>query len=162
LEENILGRRKIMAEENNEDGSLDLDKTVEISDFFTTENETNGTWYEPVIFGVPFGLEFKVIGARSVEAEVIGELRNKEMERISLITNEKERAEKNKNLLNEMASKLVSGLRPARGLTVTLHGNPITYDKAVIKEIFEKQQIIPQLILAYSSNGANFIGKKSD
>jgi len=151
-----------MAEEVVGQVDEDMDNEIEISDFFTASNENEGSWHEPIIFGIPLGLEFKILGARSIEAEVIGEYQSREMEKISLITSDKERAEGSKKLLNEVAAKLVVGLRPKNGKVVKLHGVPITYDKKTILEICEKQPQIPSDILSYSRNGANFIGKKSD
>ncbi|MCK9576211.1 MAG: hypothetical protein M0R51_09830 [Clostridia bacterium] len=157
-----MGRRKKMAEEVTGQVDEDMDNEIEISDFFTSANENEGSWHEPVIFGIPLGLEFKIIGARSIEAEMIGEYQSREMEKISLITSDKERAEANKKLLNEVATKLVVGLRTKNGKVVKLHGVPVTFDKKTILEICEKQPQIPNDILSYSRNGANFIGKKSD
>lgn len=53
--------------------------TVDIADFFTTEGETNGVWYEPVVNGRGIGIEFKVLGNSSDKAIMAAETYEKDL-----------------------------------------------------------------------------------
>lgn len=137
-------------------------KTLDISKFFTKQNEEEGTWVEPIIFGELVGLEFKVLGSNSTKlAMVIDDFKKKSSENES-IKDVEERAKRNQELYAESAAKRVVGIRAARNLNVTVEGKPVEYSDSLIKHIFEEAPEIAGFIIRYSVDTSNFMTKKND
>lgn len=136
-------------------------KTLDISRFFTRKNEEEGSWVEPVVFGELVGLEFQVLGANSTKLALVTEDFKKKSAEIEKLKDVEERAKRNQALYAESAAKRVIGVRAARGLNITVEGEPIEYSEALIKHIFEESPEIANFIIRYSVDTSNFMTKKN-
>lgn len=145
-----------------EEKILEESKVVDVSRFFTKQNEEEGTWVEPIVFGEPVGLEFKVLGSNSTKlAIVVDEFRSKSAE-IEGLKSLEEKAKRNQKLYAESAAKRVVGVRAARGLNVVVEGKPVEYSDSLVKHIFEESPEIAGFIIRFSVDTSNFMKKKND
>ena len=127
---------------------------MDIAKFGTQKNADDGVWFEPVIFGVPMGVEFCVRGkdsdaVRKYEAEVYREtqaMNKNERERI----NWKERG-------IEAAARKVSGMRTKDDSPVTIGGDEIEDNSAGYKKIFRFSPEVGDAITLFAENRANFL-----
>ena len=136
------------------------EKSVDISQFFTTSNEKEGCWIEPKVNGIGIGIEFKVLGLSSDDVMIAADKYDKETEKIE---KEADRVKKiklgNDARVRRIASCVVD-IRGKDGITPVIKGKPLTYSKEVVEEILMESPDIRDEILSASVNSANFMTKK--
>ncbi len=127
---------------------------------FTKDNEEEGVWVEPEIFGIKIGVEFKVIGANSDKLIPVIEEFNKKYGEINAIKDPAEKARKADELYIDTAAKRTVGLRCAEDAEVVIEGKPIEYSDELVRHIFEKSPVCAQYIVLFSRNTENFTNRK--
>ena len=138
-------------------------RTFDLADLiFTKDNENEGVWVEPELFGVKIGVEFKVIGANCDKLITVIEEFNKKYAEVSAIKDTTERAKALDELYVDTAAKRTIGLRCAPDAEVTIEGNPVEYSDAVVRHIFEKSPVCAQFIVLFSRNTENFTNRKKN
>lgn len=96
-------------------------RTFDLADLiFTKDNENEGVWVEPELFGVKIGVEFKVIGANCDKLITVIEEFNKKYAEVSAIKDTTERAKALDELYVDTAAKRTIGLRCAADAEVTI------------------------------------------
>lgn len=132
---------------------------INITDFYSRENEENGKWYEPKIRGVKVGFEVKIFGPNSTTASVAHENYKKAKAEIEKIEDVKVKSEATDKALAEYAASLCSDIRPvgdkklvkADGIT------PVTKDD--IREILYQAPVLAEDIAIYQNNQNNFLSR---
>lgn len=137
-------------------------EVIDIADFFTKSNEEEGTWFEPVVFGKPLGLEFKVLGANSDKVSVINEQFNKKRAEIAVIEDLSKKAKKTAELYAKSAAERVVGIRTKEGKKVCIGGKPIENTEATVFQIFSNSYDIASAVIRFSMDSENFMNKKID
>lgn len=127
---------------------------------FTKDNEEEGRWIEPVIFGQRIGIMFLVLGANSDRISVINEEMNMKLAEYSKIEDPEDRSKKINELYASSASKRVIGLKNAPDADITIDGKPVEYSQNVVKHIFEKSPETAKFVVRYSNDSGNFTNKK--
>lgn len=134
-------------------------KIVDISDFFTKNNSDNGVWHEPNING-KIGIEFLVIGAESNEAAQLFSDYDKDMTRISEISDPEKKNEETRKAIAEVASKIVKNVRGAEGREVMVEGKPLKFSQPVMYNIMYNSPTLANKIIRFARNDTNFMEKK--
>ena len=86
-------------------------EVINLEDFFTTDNEKEGIWYEPKIGGIPCGIEFLVTGRGSDENVANSERYDKDVAGAEDIKDPVERAHKKSVLDANFVATFVKGSR---------------------------------------------------
>lgn len=137
------------------------EKVIDISDFFTTDNEDKGMWFEPVIDGSKTGIEFQVIGANSDKNAVSAERYNKKLAEINAIKDPAEASAKRKELEADRIADLVVGVRSKPGTTVVVNKKPLEYSREVIVLLMRKSPMMAQAIFNFAYKTSNFMKKNN-
>lgn len=128
---------------------------LDISMFFSRENENNGVWFEPTIKGVPSGIEFLVCGLNSNVASVADEEWNKDRQTLSDIKDEKLRSKKEDELFAVRISKYILDIRGKGGKKLVIGGKEVTKDD--IYDIVYNSPAILVEISRFASRLENFL-----
>lgn len=134
---------------------------VDIADFFTTENEKEGVWYEPVINGKGIGIEFKILG-NSCDAAI----RASEEYEKAIAASEKEsdivkRARLNSEAMAKRIEVMVTDIRGKDGKEILIKGQPLTYTKENVMMILNESKAIKSEILNAFTASETFMTKKA-
>ncbi len=136
---------------------------VNLEDFFTSDHERDGIWFEPKIKGIPCGFEFLVTGFGSDENAVNDERFEKENAKAKEIKDSLERQKKLGEIDAKRIAALVKGIRAAEGTTeVDFGGKPIEYSVPLIQEIMLKSPLIKLEVAKFSADTTNFIIRKKN
>lgn len=137
---------------------------IDIADFFTTKNESEGIWFEPKIKKdgkeTGIGIEFKLLGNASDEAVLAGEQYEKDL---SLAEGEKDLVRKTRmerEALVKRISAMVIDIRARQGEEIVIDGKPLTYSKANVEAILEGSRVIRSQLLAAFMDTTNFMTRK--
>lgn len=128
---------------------------------FTKDNEEEGRWVEPVIFGQKIGVEFLVLGANSDRISIVNEDFNKRRADIAKLVDPEERAKQTDALYAKSAAQRVIGLRNAPDAEITVNGKPIEYSQPMVELIFSKSPDTASFIVRFSMDSENFTDKKN-
>lgn len=129
--------------------------TVEISKFFSRDNEERGKWYEPTIRGSKVGFEFRVYGPNSNAALIADDKYKKESEEIELIEDPTEKNNRYKDALARKVARYISDIRGADGRKITINGKDVT--KEDIFEILKEAPTVASDILRFTLRQENFL-----
>lgn len=133
---------------------------VNLEDFFTSENEENGKWFEPSIEGKPCGFEFLVTGAGTDDNAFKAEQYDSELKKAEAIRNPVERSKITKELNAKRIADFVIGFRFAKGCEVYVDGKPVEYSKPMIEKLFLKAPMIANEVYKFAFKTANFMNRK--
>lgn len=133
--------------------------TIELSDFFTSKRETEGVWFEPVVFGKRLGVEFRVLGANSDRVSIAIDEYRKTLSDIEEIVDkgEKEKA-KTKAFVDNVASRITDA-RPVGNNTITIEGKPFAYSPDMVRTIMENCLGVASAIMSFSGESGNFTNR---
>lgn len=134
-----------------------MKNAINISQFFSKQNEEEGKWYEPKVRGVGVGFEVKVYGPNSSAASMAQDKYQKARDEINKISDEKAKIEATDKMLAEYAAALICDIRPIgnKKLTMTENGPEVTIKD--IKEIMYQAPILASDIARFESNQNNFL-----
>lgn len=138
------------------------EKTINIEDFFTVDNENAGLWFEPKIKGEPCGIEFLVTGRGSSENTANTERYEKELAKLQDIKDPIEKVDKAKELDANFVATFVKGIRPAKGTELNFGGKPLEYSVPLIQQILLKSPLIKGEIVAFAKDTTNFIKREKN
>lgn len=133
------------------------DNVINISDFFSKDNEENGIWYEVKVRGVNSGIEFKIYGPNSTAAAVAQDGYNKAKDEINKIEDVTAKSKALDKALAEYAAALCCDIRskdPEKKLT-NKDGSEVT--KADIKDILFNAPVLASDIARFETNQNNFL-----
>lgn len=135
-------------------------KTVELSKFYTRQNEVDGVWYEPKIGLDGIGLECKIKGPSSDEAVLAGDEYRKAQDEGSTIEDEKEKREFEERAVAKLVASLICDVRGKDGNEITLHGKPFEIND--MKELIYESPMIAADIMRFQSKKENFLEMKKN
>lgn len=132
---------------------------MDLRNFDTQKNTEDGVWFEPVVFGVETGVEFRVLGADSdtyrrhsaASLREIQALDKNQQERINFV-------ERNRDAVVVR----VKEIRGKDGNTVILDGVPVEDTAVGYRKIFEACPEIQDAVKAFSDKRANFLPKEKE
>lgn len=133
---------------------------IDIGDFFTTDGEMNGIWYEPVVNGKGIGIEFKILGNSSDQAIMAAEQYEKDY---ALSEKEKDVVKKTRleaEALTKRISAMVIDIRGKDGKEITIKGKPLVYSKENVETILNGSKAIKSDIMKAFLDSSNFMTRK--
>lgn len=135
--------------------------TVDIADFFTTEGETNGVWYEPVVNGRGIGIEFKVLGNSSDKAIMAAETYEKDLAACEKETDIVKKSRMERDALSKRIEVMVLDIRGKDGREILIQGKPLTYSKESVMAILDGSKPIRTELLKAFTTSETFMTKKA-
>lgn len=131
---------------------------INVSDFFSKENEESGKWYEPKVRGVGVGFEFKVYGPNSSAAAVAQDKYQKAKDEVNKIEDPKAKSEAIDKILADYAASLCCDIRGIGDVELQNNdGTKVTKDD--IKSILYNAPVIASDIARFETNQNNFLSK---
>ncbi len=143
---------------NTKTAEKKVEDTLDISQFFTMENEEKGVWFEPFSGSTPTGFEVLVYGPNSKKAWLSGEKYLKELESLQDETDEEVKHDRSNELLVEAVAERCGGIRGKDGATLTIKGKEVTNDD--LKTILTQAPLIALSIWKYCQKADGFLEKK--
>lgn len=140
--------------------SKETEKEVDISDFFTTDNEINGIWYEPCPYGKHTNIEFKLLGISSDVTVTAGDQYDKDMEAAKKETDPVKRDRLETEALVRRVASMVVDIRGKNGFVPKINGEPLTYTKENVKKILRGSRAIRNEFLKVIGGGEDFMTRK--
>ena len=137
-------------------------QVINIEDFFTTQNEDEGVWFEPYINGTPCGIEFLVTGSGTDKNAAQAERFKKERAKIEALKDPEERSAKLKELDSKRAAQFVHGIRAAKGCKINFGGQALEYSKPMIEKIMFGAPLIRLEIINFAYETANFMKREKN
>ena len=101
---------------------------IDVSQFFSMENEENGIWFEASVNKYPTGIEFKVYGPNSKKVWVSGKKYTKALEELEDEANDEKKHDKENELLIQAVVERICGIRGKDGKKIKLKGKDITLE----------------------------------
>lgn len=135
-------------------------KIINLEDFFTQKNETEGVWHEPVIDGVPMGMEFLMIGIHSDEGVSLMEHYDRLSKELQKEKDPKIRAKKEAENDAERVASLVKGIRAVEGYELQKGGKEINFSIPVVKELLYNAPLVKMDLIEFAIKTANFMNRK--
>ena len=133
-----------------------MENVINISKFFSKDNEENGMWMEPKVRGVGVGFEVKVYGPNSTAAAVAQDKYQKAKDEVNKIEDIKAKNEATDKMLAEYAAALVCDIRGMNGAKlVNDDGSEVTVKD--IRNILYNAPIIASDIARFETNQNNFL-----
>ena len=133
---------------------------IDISDFFTTDGEMNGVWYEPVVNGHGIGIEFKILGNSSDQAIVAAEQFEKDSAVAEKETDVLKKTRLEGKALTKRIASMVIDIRGKDGKEITLKGKPLVYSKENVETILDGSKAIKSDIMKAFLDTSNFMTRK--
>lgn len=133
-------------------------KTVDITKYFTRDNEENGIWKELILNGEKSGIEACIYGVNSNSVTLANENYRKEMAEVSNIKDVDLRHEKTEAAFAKRMTGLVKDFRNKEtGESLGKTGKPMTYDE--IFNVMFNSPIIARAVLEISTETELFLVK---
>lgn len=132
------------------------DNIIDITKFFSRDNEENGKWYQPKVKGKECGIEFKIYGPNSNAQSVADDKFNKEKEEIDMIEDSVEKEERYKEALAKKLAAYCGDIRGANGAKLSL-GDDKEVTKKDIYDIFVNSPVIALDVMRYAARQENFL-----
>ena len=133
-----------------------MSNVINISKFYSKNNEENGMWMEPKVRGVGVGFEVKVYGPNSTTAAIAQDKYQKAKDEINKIEDIKAKNEATDKMLAEYAASLVCDIRGKDGnKLVNDDGSEVTVKD--IQTILYNAPIIASDIARFETNQNNFL-----
>lgn len=148
--------------EVGEEKQVSAKRVVDISSFFTKNNQEKGVYHEPVIDGQNLGIKFRIIGSESDEGASVFSEYDKDIEHIESIEDTAKKNEASRDSMARIASKLTKDMEPVEGVEAIINGKPLVYDKDIVYEIFYNSPTIANDIIRFSRRDSNFMVKKAN
>lgn len=131
-------------------------QTLNVSKFFSKQNEEDGIWYEPKVRGVGVGFEVKVYGPNSTAAAIAQDKYQKARDEIAKVEDLKAKNEATDKMLAEYAAALICDIRGMNGVElVNDDDTPVTIKD--VKNILYNAPIIASDIARFETNQNNFL-----
>ena len=129
---------------------------INVSDFYTKENEEGGKWFEAMVRGMGSGIEFKVYGPNSNPVTIARDKQSKAMEEASKIEDAKKRNEVTDEIMAQYATDIVADIRGKDGLKLeNKDGTPVTVKD--VKDIMINSPILALEVIRFASAQNNFL-----
>lgn len=133
-------------------------KTIDITKYFTRDNEENGIWKELYLNGSASGIEACVCGVNSNSVNLANETYKKDMNEISLINDSKLKNEKAELAFAKRMSGFVKDFRNKEtGESLGENGKQMTPQE--ILNVMFNSPMIARAVLEISSETELFLGK---
>lgn len=133
-------------------------KTVDITKYFTRDNEENGIWKELILNGEKSGIEACIYGVNSNSVTLANENYRKEMAEVSNIKDVDLRNEKTEAAFAKRMTGFVKDFRNKEtGESLGKTGKPMTYDE--IFNVMFNSPIIARAVLEISTETELFLVK---
>lgn len=133
---------------------------VDIGDYFTTDNETSGIWYEPVVNGKGIGIEFKILGNSSDQAIMAAEQYEKDYALTEKETDVLKKTRMEAKALTKRISAMVIDIRGKDGKEIAIKGKPLVYSKENVEMILDGSKAIKSDIMKAFLDTSNFMTRK--
>ena len=133
-------------------------EALDLSSFFSRDNEENGTWYEPSVKGQKVGFEVKVYGPNSKAVSVADEKFQKARDEANAIEDQVEKAKVLDKILAERFSSYIADIRGKNGRKLTINGKEVTKDD--IYTIIYNSPTIALDVSRFAMKQDNFLGNK--
>ena len=130
--------------------------TLDISSFFSRDNEENGKWYEPSVKGKPAGFEFKIYGPNSKAVALADEKFQEAREKANAIEDKEEKAKKMDEVLAERFTGYIADVRGKDGRKLVIKGKEVTKDD--IYTIILNSPVIALDVSRFAMKQDNFLG----
>lgn len=135
---------------------------LNLEDFFSTSNEQNGVWHEPVIDGFHCGFEFLLTGFHSDENAMQAEAYDKERTKLDAMEESPEKSDKIKRLEAHRFADFVKDIRGVNGAELKLNGEKVVYSKELIEKLLYESLPLQEDIYKFCVKSTNFMqGKKN-
>lgn len=132
------------------------ENVLDISKFFSKQNEEEGVWYEPKVRGVGVGFEVKVYGPNSTAASIASDKYQKARDEIDKIEDVKAKSEATDKALAEYSAALCFDIRgKGKVKLVNKNGTPVTKDD--IKDILFQSPVLATDIAKFENKQDNFL-----
>lgn len=132
------------------------DNVIDVSKFYSKDNEENGVWYEIKVRGVGTNIEAKLYGPNSKAASVAWEKYQKALDEISKIEDAGAKSEAKDMALVEYATALVSDIRGKGDFKlVNKDGTPFTVRD--VKTMLYNAPVMASDIAKFQGNQNNFL-----
>lgn len=132
------------------------ENVLDISKFFSKDNEEEGKWYEPKVRGVNTGFEVKLYGPNSSAASVAWDKYQKANDEIAKIEDVKAKSKAKDKALVEYAAALISDIRGKDDVKlVNKDGSAVTVKD--VENILYNAPVIASDIAKYQTNQNNFL-----
>lgn len=137
-----------------------MSKTINISNFFTRQNEENGVEKKIFINGEFTGIIAEIYGANSNVVSVANEQYRKEIAEINAIKDPMIKAEKNDIAFAKRMAGFVKSLKVEGGELVNDDGSVVTKDD--FPTIMKESPLLARAILEIASDTESFLDKKKN
>ncbi len=135
-------------------------KVINLEDFYTLENESNGFWHEPVIDGIPMGMQFLVIGVHSDEGVSLMEHYDRLSREIKKEKDPEIRAKKEAENDAERVAALVKGVRAAEGYELKKGDKKVDFSLPMVRDFLLNAPLVKMNLIEFAINTANFMNRK--
>lgn len=136
-------------------------KVFDISDFFTIDAENEGIWFRPYLQDNPVPFEFRVLGKNSDRMSVEIDRFRKQLLELQGKPMTEERAEKERELYAETATRRIVGIQFDKGFDIQVEGKPAEYSEKVLKYIFMRAPSLASQVVQFSADTEGFYQKKN-
>lgn len=157
----MAGRRSAKAVEVTEKPTEE--KIIDISQFFSRENEMEGIWFEPEVNNKPTGIEFKVFGPSSSAASRANDFYNKENEVIQSIKDEGEKMTKIYEVLARQTAMMIGDVRVKGGGKLMWNRNEVVKEndeqfEDLMTDILFNSPLMAVSVIKFTRTQENFLG----
>lgn len=137
-------------------------KIINLEDFFTRKNEADGFWHEPVIEGIPMGMEFLMIGVHSDEGVSLMEHYDRLSKELKKEKDPKIRADKEALNDAERVASLVKGIRAVEGYELQKGNKEISFSIPLVKDFLYNAPLVKMDLIEFAIKTANFMNRKKN
>lgn len=137
-------------------------KTINLEDFYTQDNEANGMWYEPVIDGIPMGMEFLLIGVHSDEGVALMEHYDRKSKEAKKENDPKIRAKKEAEIDAERVASLVKGVRAVEGYELKKGDKKVDFSLPMVRDFLVNAPLVKMDLIGFAIKTANFMNRKKN
>lgn len=133
------------------------DNSLDISTFFSRDNEEEGKWYEPEVKGKKAGFELRIYGPNSQAVALADEGFQIERDKLENDKNlsDTEKAKQFKELVIKRFTKYICDIRGKDGRKLLLNGKPVT--KEDIPTLIENSPVIALDVSKFATKQDNFL-----
>lgn len=134
-----------------------MSETLDITRFFSRDNEENGKWFEPLVKGEKVGFEVKVYGPNSKAVFTADEKFQKQRNDADKIEDADEKSRLMDKILAERFAGYVADIRGKDGRKLVIKGKEVTKDD--FYTIIYNSPILALEISRFAMKQDNFLGE---
>jgi len=134
------------------------EESIDISQFFSLQNEEDGVWFEAKAGSVPTGIEFLVYGPNSKKAWESNNNYQKALDALDDEADEEYKREESNALLIEAVASRCGDIRGKNGKKIMMGDREV--NKNDIKSILSQSPLLATSILKFCQKSDGFLEKR--